>query len=140
MKIGIRSAVGGMVLFSTLALLPGRADAEDCVAGVHIMLPWTQALVKNAKEWPQEAVNKGFPVDRILTKDCVLVYPGNYGGGISTLGHVARIVEPIPDKNGKIKIQDSYEASPGYPAKTREVRLVSKPDMSKCYVIHPKAK
>ena len=128
----------GLAIIASTILLPKQASAEDCVVGVHIMLPWTAPLVKNAKEWPADATAKKFPVDHVLTKNCVLVYPGNYGHGISTLGHVARIVNPIPDKHGKIEIQDSYEASPGYPAKTREIRLVTKPDMAKCSVIHPK--
>lgn len=90
-----------------------------------------------ARDWPDAARKAGFLVDKNLAKDYVLVYHGDYGNAISVYSHLARLADPIV-KNGKIQIQDSYESAPGLPGKTRELRLVSKPNMQKCSVIHPK--
>ena len=120
------------------------AHAEECVVGIRIMCPWTAPIRPAsgfARDWPAAAAAAGFRVDKNLAPGAVLVYSGDYGNGISPLGHVALILGPAPGiVNGQftIWICDSSPPIPGWPnGWARRTRMVPVPNMAKTWVIHP---
>lgn len=128
------------VLFTVDATV---ARAENCVTGVRILAPWTAPITGNACDWPASAAKAGFLVDRKLANGAVLVYGSNYNGTIGVLGHVAVILGPAPGiVNGQFTIWICDSSPPFLPdwpnGWARRVRMVPVPDMTKCWVIHPK--
>ena len=91
-----------------LLAAPAALRAEQCVAGVHAMAPWTRSIRGNAFEMAVNAAKLAFLVDHTPQNGAILAYPPNYGRGINAkYGHVALLVDIRPDKDGKILIKDS---------------------------------
>jgi surface antigen len=122
-------------LSCALAVCAAPARAEQCVDGVHAVAGWTASIVGNAVQWIGSARARGFRVDHSPANGAVVVYPPNYGRGISpTFGHVALVVDANTDRSGRITIIDSHGICGG----NRRQCKARQPNWLRVWVIHPK--
>lgn len=123
-----------------LLAMSGTASAEECVAGVRALVPWssnipTSAPTNGAATMISNASARGYSVNHSAsgcssTKPCLLVYPTNYGNGISTkYGHVAALYS----STSPYKIADSNGICGG-----NRKSCSTAANLTKAWVIHPK--
>ncbi len=121
-------------LFGLLAA-PAALFAEQCVAGVYAMAPWSRSIGGNAFQMAGNAAQLGFRVDQTPENGALIVYPPSYGRRINaTYGHVALLVDVRPDANGQILIRDSNGICGG----NRRQCRARMPLWKIVFVIHPK--
>lgn len=118
-----------------LLAAPGAPRAEQCVAGVYAMAPWSSSIAGNALDMPMNAAKLGFRVDQTPENGALIVYPPSYGRGINAkFGHVALLVDVRPDGQGRILIRDSNGICGG----DRRQCRVRMPLWERVALIHPK--